>query len=95
LIKDLKPKVVLADKGYDSDQLVKTIEESGSIPVIPPRRNRKVLRFYDTVLYKKRNLIERMFNRLKQFRRVATRYDKTASSFMSFVLLAGIYLWLV
>ena len=58
------------------------------------RSNRTVLRDYDKVLYKERNLVERMFGYLKHFRRVATRYDKTALSFLSFVQLAASYLWL-
>ena len=85
---------VLADKGYDADELITGIQETGALAVIPPRSNRLVLRDYDKVLYKERNLVERMFGYLKHFRRVATRYDKTALSFLSFVQLAGSYLWL-
>jgi transposase len=62
--------------------------------VIPPKSNRKKPRDFDKNLYKERNLIERMFNKLKHFRRVATRYDKTASAFLAFVTIAGIFLWL-
>ncbi len=62
--------------------------------MIAPKRNRKVQRFYDTYLYKERNLIERFFNKLKQFRRVATRYDKLLANFMGFVKLAAIVIWL-
>ena len=62
--------------------------------VIPPKSNRRIAREYDAHLYKIRNLIERMYGKLKQFRRVATRYDKLASSFMSFVLVAAIAIWL-
>jgi putative transposase len=66
----------IADKGYDADHLHEKIVEHGGEIVIPPKRNRKVRCSYDVVLYKERNLIERFFNKLKQFRRVATRYDK-------------------
>ena len=62
--------------------------------MIPPRSNRRVLRDYDTVLYRERNLVERMFGYLKHFCLVATRYDKTALSFLLFVQLAASYLWL-
>ena len=62
--------------------------------VIPPKRNRIIKRRYDTDLYKERNIIERFFNKLKQFRRVATRYDKLLANFMGFVKLAAIAIWL-
>lgn len=85
---------MLADKGYDADELVAWIQQTGAVAVIPPRANRTVLRDYDKALYKERNLVERMFAHLKHFRRVATRYDKTALSFLSFIQLAASYLWL-
>ena len=85
---------VLADKGYDADYIVDAVKEMEAEVVIPPKSNRKVAREYDTHLYKERNLIERMYGKLKHFRRVATRYDKLASSYMAFVLVAAIYLWL-
>jgi len=62
--------------------------------VIPPKRNRKVQRPYDVDFYKEHNIIERFFNKLKQFRRVATRYDKLHVNFMGFVKLAAIAIWL-
>jgi len=65
-----------------------------AMAVIPPRSNRIVQQKYDKHLYKERNLIERMLGKLKQFRRVATRYEKTKIAFMSFVLIASILLWL-
>jgi transposase len=65
------------------------IAESGGQPVIPPKRNRTFKRPYDAELYKERNIIERFFNKLKQFRRVATRYDKLLANFMGFVKLAA------
>ncbi len=66
----------------------------GAEAVIPPGSHRKTPRYYDEYLYKERNNIERMYGKLKHFRRVATRYDKLASSYISFVLVAAIYLWL-
>jgi putative transposase len=83
---------MLADKGYDADHLCDQIAETGTEVVVPPKRNRKVQRPYDTELYKER--IERFFNKLKQFRRVATRYDKLLANFMGFVKLAAIAIWL-
>ena len=85
---------VLADKGYDSHTLVDTITQAGVECVIPPRKNRKEQRKYDPHLYKERNQVERLFNKLKNFRRVATRYDKLDVAFLSFIQLAAIYLWL-
>jgi putative transposase len=84
----------IADKGYDADHLCATIAETGAQIVIPPKRNRRVQRAYDVDLYKERNIIERFFNKLKQFRRVATRYDKLLANFMGFVKLAAITIWL-
>ena len=86
--------VTIADKGYDADHLIERIVQTGTTAVIPPKRNRKVQRPYDADLYKERNIIERFFNKLKQFRRVATRYDKLLVNFMGFVKLAAIAIWL-
>lgn len=94
LLEDQRADAVLADKGYDSQQIIDTIKEMGAEPVIPPRSLRKEQREYDRDLYKARGAVEIMFNRLKQFRRVACRYEKTASNFCSFVYLAGILIWL-
>jgi putative transposase len=73
---DIDAENAIADKGYDADHLIDRLAESGAEVVIPPKRNRKVQRANDVDLYKERNHIERFFNKLKQFRRVATRYDK-------------------
>lgn len=94
LIDAFAAKVTIADKGYDADHLCGKIAETGAQIVIPPKRNRKVKRAYDADLYKERNIIERFFNKLKQFRRVATRYDKLLVNFMGFVKLAAIAIWL-
>jgi transposase len=88
LISHIPASAVVADKGYDSDALVHQIEQAQASAVIPPRSNRRNPRSYDRNQYKSRNLIERFFNRLKNFRRVATRYDKLARNFMAFVQLA-------
>lgn len=94
LIKDQSASFIVADKGYDSDAFVTTITAQGSQAVIPPRSNRLNPRSFDRHLYKARNLIERFFARLKHFRRIATRYDKLATSFLSFVHLACAFIWL-
>jgi transposase len=94
LIKDQRAGFVVADKGYDSDAFVTTITEQGSQPVIPPRSNRLTPRSFDRHIYKSRHLIECFFSRIKQFRRIATRYDKLSASFLSFVHLACTIVWL-
>ena len=87
-------KAVLADKGYDAGYVVDEIVAMGAEAVIPPKSHRRVLRSYDRFLYKERNVIERMFGKLKHFRAIATRYSKLAISFMAFLQLAAILLWL-
>ncbi len=94
LINGKNMEALIADKGYDANYMIEAAEAVASEVVIPPRSNRKIWREYDTELYKERNLIERMFNKLKHFRRVATRYDKLAIAFLSFVHIAAIYLGL-
>jgi transposase len=90
LIQGVPAEVVIGDKGYDSDALVQAVEAKGAEAVIPPRSNRKVQRPYDAERYKDRNLVERFFNKVKHYRRVATRYEKTARNFLAFVHLASI-----
>jgi len=80
---------ILGDRAYDTDKILDYIASKMAIAVIPPKKNRKVQREYDKESYKNRNQVERFFNRLKNFRRVATRYDKLASSFLAFVQLAA------
>jgi putative transposase len=80
----------IGDKGYDSKKLVEYIESRGANAVIPPRSNLKEQRAFDEHLYKERNLVERFNNRIKQFRRIATRYEKTARNFLAFVQVAAI-----
>ncbi len=88
------PDAMLGDKGFDSDAIRDDLQKRGAAPVIPTKSNRKVQRAIDRDLYKLRNRIERFFNRLKNSRRVATRYDKLASSFLGFVQIATIRLWI-
>jgi transposase len=87
-------KVLLADRGYDSDHVRETLEEKGAATVIPTRRNRKVQIPVDGHIYALRNRIERCFNKLKNSRRLATRYDKTAVSYLAFVQIAAIRIWI-
>ena len=89
-----KPKALLADKGYDGDRFRENLLMRGILPIIPPRSNRKTPVHPDYRRYKDRNRVERMFGKLKQQRRIATRYDKTVLSFESFLNLAAARLWL-
>ena len=95
LIEGHDPKAVIADKAYDGDEFVATIEATGAEAVIPPKKNRIFQREYDKHTYKERNLAERFINRIKQYRRVATRYEKTARNFQGFVHLAAIMILLL
>lgn len=85
---------VLADKAFDAASLLARIRELGAKAVIPPRANRKESRDYDVHHYKSRNLIERFFSRIKQFRRIATRYDKLAVRFEAFISISAAFIWL-
>jgi transposase len=91
---DADPDRLLGDKGYDSDEIRDDLAKRGIEPVIPPRSNRKAMIDYDRAAYKGRNLIERCVNRLKQFRRVATRYEKTARAYLSMLCIAATRLWI-
>ena len=82
-------KIVHADKGYDTDILRRQIEASGAMPNIPPKSNRIWKNCFSPVLYRDRNAIERMFCRLKDFRRIATRYDRNAVNFLAAVCIAA------
>ena len=83
-------KVVIADKGYDSKAVVEAVEGRGAEAVIPSLSNRKEQRAYDKERYKDRNLAERFWHKVKQFRRVATRYEKTGRNFLAFVQVASL-----
>jgi len=83
------------DKGYDSNAIRRQIEDKGAMPNIPPKANRRWKNCFSPMLYRNRNAIERMFGRLKDFRRIATRYDRMADNFLAAVCLAAtISYWL-
>jgi transposase len=89
-----QPKVIIANKGYDSDAIRDDLKARGVGPVIPRKRNRRVQAPVDGFVYALRNRIERCFNKLKQSRRIATRYDKTSASFLGFALIGAIRFWI-
>ena len=86
-------KQLIADKGNDSNALRDWLKSRGTEPVIPPRSNRKVQLRYDKRLYRERNRIERSFGRLKDFRRIATRFDRNVKNFMAALCLAAVVIW--
>jgi transposase len=88
------PHRLIADKSYDSDAIRNDLAARGIEPVIPPRATRKGPIAYDRQAYQRRNLIERCVNRLKQFRRIATRYEKTARAYLSMLCIAAARLWI-
>jgi transposase len=94
VIGDLKPEVVAMDKAYDSEPLMNELRTRGIEPCIPPKKNRKNPHEYDRHIYKQRSIIERTFNLMKQFRRMATRYEKTSRNYLSFAMLAGMMILL-
>ena len=95
LLPGLEADALLADKAYDADErVIQPLRDAGIEPVIPPKANRKEPRSYDKDLYKARSLIEIFFCKLKQFRAIATRYDKTARNFLAAVNLAAAVIWL-
>ena len=85
---------VIADKGYDCDAVVEQIETMNAEVVIPPKANRLEQRNYDHDFYKERHLIECFFNKLKQFRRVFSRFEQTARNYLAFVHFASTMIWL-
>ena len=93
LLTSLQATYVIADKGYDSDRILGFIHSQGAIPVIPPKSNRKAPQEYDREIYKRRNLIERAFNKLKHWRRIATRYDRRSLYFLATLYLAAAVIW--
>ena len=95
LLPAIQADIVIADKAYDADErVIRPLEQAGKTFVIPPRSNRNNPRLYDRELYKARHLIENFFARLKQFRGIATRYDKTARNFLAAIYLAASLIWL-
>ena len=94
LIEGFDTDYILADKGYDSDAFIEAIEALGAEAVIPPRKNRNEQRKYDRELYKERNLVERLFQKLKHFRRIATRYERLKRNYQAMLFLVGSMIWL-
>jgi transposase len=92
--RDSDPAIMLGDKGYDSDPIRQDLRDRGAVPEIPTKRNRRVQHCVSRPLYALRSRIECFINRLKNSRRVATRYDQTADSFRGFAALASIRLWI-
>jgi transposase len=94
LIEDLPAEAVMADTAYDSDRLRQAIADKGAVAVIPNNPSRTKKHPLDKHLYAQRHLVECCFSKLKQFRRVATRFDKTARNYLAVVTVAAIVLWL-
>lgn len=95
LLPGMAARVLLADKAYDADKrVIEPLEAAGKTAVIPPKRNRKNPRQYDEALYEARHLIENTFCWIKQFRGIATRYDKTARNFLAACQLIAALQWL-
>lgn len=94
LLDGLRCRHVVADRGYDADALLALIRASGAKAHIPSTRNRLIHRTVNRRVYRKRNLVERYFNKIKHFRRIATRFDKLARNFLAAVALASTRLWL-
>jgi transposase len=94
LLGDLQPVSLSADKAYDTDTILQHLADKRIVAVIPPRSHRLLQRPFDHHQYRNRNLIERFFCRIKQFRRIATRYDKLAERFASFIALTAATIWL-
>jgi transposase len=94
-LEDFQADALLADKAFDADErVIQKLEAQGKEAVIPSKSNRKEPRNYDKELYKARHLIENFFAKLKQYRAIATRYDKLANSFLGAIFLAAAIIWL-
>lgn len=95
LLPQLEAEALLADKAYDAQhRVLDRLKQKGCLAVIPPKSNRIETRAYDRELYKARHLIENFFAKLKQYRAIATRYDKTARNFLAAIHLAASVIWL-
>ena len=90
----LRPRAMVGDRGYSGRAVREDLRRHGIIPIIPQLRTEKAPRLMDWGLYRERNVIERLVGRLKEYRRIATRYDKLAASYLAFVQLAAIRMWL-
>ena len=94
LIKDLEFESLIADKGYDTNYVVDAVNNKSSTVIIPPKKNRKIQRFYDKEYYKERHKVECMFGFFKHYRRIFSRFDKLKSRFLSFLHFVGTLMWL-
>jgi transposase len=95
LLPNMAAEALLADKAFDADKrVIEPLLAQGKSVVIPPKSNRKIQRDYDKEAYKARHLIENFFCKLKQYRAIATRYDKTARNFLAAIYLAAAVIWL-
>ncbi|MEJ2528377.1 MAG: IS5 family transposase [Sulfurovaceae bacterium] len=94
LIEGVQATYALMDKAYDADKLIEQLKRQGIIPVIPPKSNRKEMREYNKYIYKERHLVECFISKLKQFRRVFSRFEKWAKNYMYFIRFAATLIWL-
>ncbi len=94
LVNDFEFEVLIADKGYDSEQFLETVIHSGSIAVVPSRANRTEPREIDQYLYRERHLIECFINKLKQYRRVFSRFETLSKNYLSFIHFVSSLIWL-
>jgi transposase len=94
LIEGFEPQVLIADKGYDSGPLIEVVTAKGILAVIPPKKNRLVQREYDRHLYRERHLIECFIGKIKQYRRVFSRFEKLSKNYMGFLSFVSALVWL-
>ena len=94
LIEGYEPLALLADKGYDSDALIKSVTARGIEAVIPPKKNRLVQREYDRHLYRERHLIECFIGKIKHYRRVFSRFEKLSKNYLGFLSFVSALVWL-
>ena len=94
LIVGFQADVVLADKGYDANDFIDNSQSGGAVAVIPPRKNRIEERDYDQTIYKERHFVERLFQKLKHYRSIATRYERLARNYMAMLSLVATIIWL-
>ena len=93
LIEGIKAECLLADKAYDTNEIIGAVRELGMEPVIPPKSNRKEKRDYDRALYKLRHLVENVFLEFKQWRGIATRYAKKTASYLAACQVRAVMIW--
>ena len=95
LLPQMTADLLIADKAFDADQrVIRPLASAGKAAVIPPRKHRRPGRDFDRDLYKARHLVENFFCKNKRYRRIATRYEKTAANYLGFVLFACLRIWL-